>query len=102
LPKARTDLQDLLECWVKVQQHFWKGFQMEFGPMMGPRTKWADQQEEIKDVVINVDEDSPCGEWQRVCRVFRNLDGLHREVEVTNGQGKFYVRPISKLIPIVL
>jgi hypothetical protein len=106
LPKARIDLQDRLKYQVEIQQHFWKRFQMEIVPMMGPRTKWAEQQEEIKedDIVIEVDENSPRGEWRkmRVCQVFRSSDGLIRKVEVTNGQGKFYVRPISKLIPIVL
>ncbi len=37
-----------------------------------------------------------------VCQVFCSSNGLIRRVEVTSRQGKFYVCPISKLIPIVL
>jgi hypothetical protein len=73
---------------------------------MGPRKKWTLQQEQIKedDVVIEVDENVPRGEWRkmRVSQVFPSEDGLVRKVEVTNGCGKFYVRPIAKLVPIVL
>jgi len=42
-------------------------------------------------------------EWRkRVTRVFPSDNGLIRKVEVTNGRGKFYVRPITRIIPIVL
>jgi hypothetical protein len=106
LPKIRLDLQDRLKYQLEVQQHFWKRFQTEIVPLMGPRKKWTLQQEQIKedDVVIEVDENVPRGEWRkmRVSQVFPSEDGLVRKVEVTNGSGKFYVRPIAKLVPIVL
>ncbi len=38
----------------------------------------------------------------RVSQVFPSEDGLVRKVEVTNRCGKFYVRHIAKLVPIVL
>jgi hypothetical protein len=37
----------------------------------------------------------------RISKVLPSSDGLVRKVEVVNPDGKFYVRPISKLIPIV-
>ena len=73
--------------------------------MLGPRGKWKEEKEGLKedDVVIEVDENTPRGEWRRmrVTRVFPSEDGLVRKVEVTNGRGKFYSRPISRLIPII-
>jgi hypothetical protein len=57
-----------------------------------------------RHVVIEVDENVLRGEWRkmRVSQVFPSEDGLVRKVEVTNSSGKFYVRPIAKLVPIVL
>ena len=57
----------------------------------------------LGDVVVEVDESTPRGEWRKmkVSAVLPSDDGLIRKVEITNGRGKFYVRPISKIIPIV-
>jgi len=106
LPDKRIDLQERLKHQVEVQQHFWKRFQMEIVPLLGPRKKWKLETESIKEdaVVIEVDENAPRGEWRkmRVTKVFPSEDGLIRKVEVTNGRGKFYVRPITRIIPIVM
>jgi Family of unknown function (DUF5641) len=58
LPKIRLDLQDRLKYQLEVEQHFWKRFQTEIVPLMGPRKKWMLQQEQIKEdeVVIEVGE----------------------------------------------
>ncbi len=37
----------------------------------------------------------------RVSKIFPSTDGLVRKVEVTSTDNKIYIRPISKLIPIV-
>jgi len=106
LPSSRINLQDRLKYQIEVQQHFWKRFQTEIVPLMAPRQKWKDISEPIKenDVVLEIGENTPRGEWRkmRVSKVFPSEDGLIRKVEITNGAGKFYVRPISKIIPIVL
>ena len=105
LPNCRLSLQERLKYQVSIQQHFWKRFQAEIIPLLGPRGKWKEEKEGLKedDVVIEVDENTPRGEWRRmrVTRVFPSEDGLVRKVEVTNGRGKFYSRPISRLIPII-
>ena len=105
LPNSRIGLQERLKYQVEVQQHFWKRFQAEIIPLMGPRKKWREEVSDLKedDVVIEVDENTPRGEWRkmRVTRVIPSDDNLIRKVEVTNGRGKFYIRPISRLIQIV-
>ena len=106
LPSSRIGLQERLRHQIEVQQHFWKRFQTEIVPLMQPRRKWKTELESIKEdaVVIEVDENAPRGEWRkmRVTQVFPSEDGLIRKVEVTNGRGKFYLRPITRIIPIVL
>ena len=106
LPSSRIGLQERLRHQIEVQQHFWKRFQTEIVPLMQPRRKWKTELESIKEdaVVIEVDENAPRGEWRkmRVTQVFPSEDGLIRKVEVTNGRGKFYLRPITHIIPIVL
>ena len=105
LPTSRIGLQDRLKYQIEVQQHFWQRFQTEIVPLLCPRRKWKEHSEDIKenDVVIEVGENTPRGEWRRmrVTRVIPSEDGLIRKVEVTNGFGKTYIRPISKIIPIV-
>lgn len=105
LPAKGISLQDRLKYQVEIQKHFWQRFQAEIVPLLAPRKKWMETFDNLKedDVVIEVDENSPRGEWRkmRVTRVIPSDDGLVRKVEVTNGCGKFYVRPISRLIPIV-
>jgi hypothetical protein len=54
-------------------------------------------------VVIELDENQPRGVWRlmRVSKIFPSTDGLVRKAEVTSTDNKIYIRPISKLIPIV-
>lgn len=106
LPPGRHNLQERLRYQIQVQEHFWKRFQGEIVPLLSPRSKWFQAQDQIKvdDVVIEIDENTPRGEWKkmRVAKVFPSQDGWIRRVEVQSGQGKLYLRPISRLIPIVL
>jgi len=105
LPEGRIPLQERLKYQVEIQQHFWKRFQSEIVPLLAPRRKWLEEFGNLTedDVVVEVDENTPRGEWRkmRVTRVFPSDDGLVRKVEVTNGRGKFYLRPISRIVPIV-
>jgi len=106
LPPGRHNLQERLRYQIQVQEHFWKRFQGEIVPLLSPRSKWFQAKDQIKvdDVVIEIDENSQRGERKkmRVSKVFPSQDGWIRKVEVQSGQGKLYLRPISRLIPIVL
>ena len=57
-----------------------------------------------QDVVMEMDDSLPRGAWRllRVHKVLPGDDGKIRKVEVINSAGKTYLRPIHRLIPIVL
>ena len=102
---ARTSLDRKLKLQVQVQKFVWKRFFQEIVPMLGPRQKWSQEKEtlSVDDVVIELDENQPRGVWRlmRVSKIFPSQDGLVRKVEVMSTGNKAYMRPISKLIPIV-
>ena len=102
---ARTSLDRKLKLQVQVQKFVWKRFFQEIVPMLGPRQKWSQEKEtlSVDDVVIELDENQPRGVWRlmRVSKIFPSQDGLVRKVEVMSTGNKAYIRPISKLIPIV-
>ena len=89
---------------IMMQQHVWKRFQEEIVPMLGPRSKWCREFENLKenDVVLEIDNSLPRGVWRllRVVRLLPSTDGLVRSVEVLSAVGKTFLRPISRLIPI--
>jgi hypothetical protein len=100
-----TNLDRKLKQQIEVQKSVWKRFFLEFVPLLGPRQKWSQEQENLKvdEVVIELDENQPRGVWRlmRVSKIFPSQDGLVRKVEVTSTDNKTYIRPIAKLIPIV-
>ena len=101
----RTKLDRKLKLQVEYQKSVWKRFFEEFVPLLGPRTKWCQEKDniEIDDVVIELDKNQPRGVWRlmRVSKIFPSQDGLVRKLEVTSTDNKAYVRAIAKLIPIV-
>ena len=101
----RTKLDRKLKYQNEIQKAVWKRFFLEVVPMLGPRTRWSQESENLKidDVVIELDENQPRGVWRlmRISKVFPSTDGLVRKVEVTSTDNKAYNRPIAKLIPIV-
>jgi hypothetical protein len=102
---ARSQLDRKLKLQVEVQKSVWKRFFEEIVPMLGPRQKWSQEKEnlQVNDVVVELNKDQPRGLWRlmRVSQIFPSQDGLVRKVEVTSTDNKAYIRPISKLIPIV-
>jgi hypothetical protein len=106
LPDRRTALQSRLKHQVEVQSHFWKRFQKEVVPLMAPRSKWFQRIENFKegDLVVEVDEASPRGKWKlaRINEIYPSSDSFVRKVQIKDGQGKTFLRPIHKLIPIRL
>jgi predicted nuclease with RNAse H fold len=100
-----TNLDKKLKQQVEMQKFVWRRFFLEFVPLLGPRQKWSQEQENLNvdDVVVELDENQPRGVWRlmRVSKIFPSQDGLVRKVEVTSTNNKSYIRPISKLIPIV-
>ena len=95
-----------LRFQIEIQQHVLKRFQEEVIPLMGPRKKWCEEQPNLHehDVVMEMDDSLPRGAWRllRVHKVLPGDDGKIRKVEVINSAGKTYLRPIHRLIPIVL
>lgn len=91
--------------WRYVQtlaDEFWRKWEREYLSALQVRRKWKE-----RIVVLLEESDSPRNHWQiaRVTRTFSSADGHVREVEVRVVRGdtvSHYVRPIHKLVPLVL
>lgn len=91
--------------WRYVQtlaDEFWRKWEREYLSALQVRRKWKEG-----IVVLLEESDSPRNHWQiaRVTRTFSSADGHVREVEVRVVRGdtvSHYVRPIHKLVPLVL
>jgi hypothetical protein len=99
------NLDRRLKHQIEIQKSVWKRFFLEIVPLLGPRAKWSQEQENLNvdDVVIELNENQPRGVWRlmRVSKIFPSQDGLIRKVEVTSTDNKAYIRAIAKLIPVV-
>ena len=105
LPTQRNDLQTRLKHQIEVQMHFWKRFQRELIPLLAPRSKWFQRIENVKEgqIMIEVDENSHRGSWKLVMieKVFPSTDSFVRSVEIRDALGRKFVRPISRLVPLL-
>jgi hypothetical protein len=106
LPETGNALQARLKQQIEIQAHFWKRFQQEIVPMMAPRSRWFQRVENVKEgqLVVEIDENIRRGLWKlaRIERVFPSSDSFVRKVEIRTPEGKLFLRPISRLIPIQL
>ena len=104
LPESNRSLGARLRLQDNIQKHVWKRFQKELLPLLAPRRKWRATVPELKvdDIIIEVDENAKRGEWKmrRVHRILESADSLVRKVELFSPEGKIYLRPISRCIPI--
>lgn len=98
--------------WRYVQSladEFWRKWEHEYLSTLQVRRKWMSDEPSLKegDVVLLEESDSSRNHWPiaRVTRTFPSADGHVREVEVRVVRGdtvSHYVRPIHKLVPLVL
>jgi hypothetical protein len=106
LPTGRTELQERLRYQIEVQKHFWQRFQKEIVPLLSPRSKWFQREENLKvgDHVLEIDETSPRGQWKmaRISAIYPSKDSFVRHVDITDSKNRTYTRPICRLIPIRL
>jgi len=93
--------------WRVVQSmmaKFWTRWSKEYLAAQQQRRKWKEVQEELKigDVVVMYDPGRPRASWPlgRVADTFPSEDGHVRTVRVVS-RGKEYVRPITRLVPLV-
>ena len=104
IPEGQRTLGVRLRLQDEIQKHVWQRFQKELLPLLAPRKKWRVELPELKpdDIVIEIDENAKRGEWKlrRVNRVIRSEDNLIRKVELFSPEGRTYLRPISRCIPI--
>ena len=104
LPNVRTDLQERLKFQIQVQMHLWQRFQEEIIPQLLSRSKWLYQKENVKvgDLMIEVDEKSTRGHWKKVIvtKVFPSKDAFVRSVEIKDGNGRTFERPVTCLVPL--
>ena len=104
LPNIRSELQERLKHQIKIQEHLWERFQQEIIPQLVSRSKWLYQKENLKegDLMVEVDEKTTRGHWKkvRVTLIFPSRDAYVRKVEIRDGEGRTYVRPITCLIPL--
>ena len=98
------NLPSRLRYQIEVQKHFWQRFQKELVPLLAPRSKWFQRQENLKegDLVVEVDETTPRGTWKlaRIEKVHPSSDSFVRSVDIITVKGKTFTRPIHRLIPI--
>lgn len=85
----------------KLVQDFWQRFRHEILATMQIRTKWHDQQTNLKenDLVIIKDEKFPVNQWPTGRVVEPGKDDLLRVVSIRTSHGMLK-RPISKLCVI--
>lgn len=98
--------------WRYVQtlaDEFWRKWEREYLSALQVRRKWMSDEPSLKEgiVVLLEESDGPRNHWQiaRVTRTFSSADGHVHEVEVRVVRGdtvSHYVRPIHKLVPLVL
>ena len=93
--------------WRLVQDlmaKFWKRWTREYLVSLQPRGKWDKVKDPVKegDVVLLTSNQTPRGLWPlaRVVETFPGEDGFVRTVKVL-ARGKEFMRPITKLIPLV-
>ncbi|XP_031348278.1 uncharacterized protein LOC116174482 [Photinus pyralis] len=106
-----TDNRDLnlMNSWRSAQRladFFWKRWLDDYLPTIIKRSKWYQEQKNIKvdDIVIIVDPNGTRNDWRkaRVVKTYPAKDGRIRIVDVKDGNGKVYRRALSKLIVLDL
>ena len=104
IPEGQRTIGVRLRLQDEIQKHVWKRFQKELIPLLAPRRKWRAAMPDLKpdDIVIEIDENAKRGEWKmrRVHRVIESEDSMIRKVELFSPEGRTYLRPISRCIPI--
>ena len=104
IPEGQRTLGVRLRLQDEIQKHIWRRFQKELVPLLAPRKKWKIELPELKpdDIVIEIDENAKRGDWKmrRVHSVIKSDDGMIRKVELFSPEGRIYLRPISRCIPI--
>ena len=75
-------------------------------PTLKKKYIWFTEQPNLHehDVVMEMDDSLPRGAWRllRVNKVLPGDDGMIQKVEVINSARKTHLRPVYRLIPIVL
>lgn len=102
---SETSQQDmcLMSNWKATQQLadlFWKRWMKEYIPIIINRSKWLEQQKNVKvgDIAIIMDPNGPRNTWPkgRIEAVYPGKDGVIRIVDIKTTSGIFR-RPVSKL-----
>ena len=94
--------------WRYVQdlvKQIWNRWNKEFLTLLQTRKKWWVEERDlaVDDIVLMADSINMRGKWPlgRITEVMPGSDGHVRAVRVLSG-GKSYVRPITKLCPIIV
>jgi hypothetical protein len=98
--------------WRYVQilaDEFWHKWEQEYLATLQTRRKWTSDESSLKegDVVLLKEAENPRNQWPLalVIKSFPSADGHVREVKVRVVKGdslSVYVRPIHKLVPLVI
>ena len=106
LPTRKTALQERLKYQIEVQAHFWQRFQKEIVPLLAPRSKWFQRKENLKtgDLVIEIDDNKKRGQWKlaKITEIIPSEDAFVRTIRIVDGEGKTFLRPICRFIPVHL
>ena len=107
------DLKELYKSqWRLVQNlasEFWRKWKDEYLSTLQIRRKWTSEETSLKegDIVLLKEADTPRNHWPlvRISKTFPSCDRTVRKVEVCvfkDNTRVHYVRPIHKLVPLVV
>ena len=93
-----------MERWKRVHSlvnQFWKQFLLEYIPLLSKRSKWQKERPnlEVGEVVLQLDPNTPKGQWQMGFVEDTGDDGKVRRCRIRTTTGT-YERPITKLVPL--
>jgi hypothetical protein len=87
----------------QLADEFWTRWIRHYLPVLTKRTKWFEDEEEVKinDIVILIDDTAPRNAWRRgkVTSVHPGVDCKVRSVTVKTATGE-YKRPVTKVAVI--
>jgi hypothetical protein len=105
---STKDLDNPVVRWQQVQylvDQYWKQFLESYIPLLNQRSTWQRERDnvEVGEIVLQLDPNTPRGQWELavVVEVFTNdKDKKVRRCKIRTSSGAFYVRPITKLVPL--
>lgn len=103
LEDQKTNRLNRWQLIQKIQQNFWRRWQLEYLTLLQTKAKWFEARPEVNenDLILIHDENTPATQWPlgRVIKKHPGSDGLTRVVTIKT-QNNILKRPITKISPL--